>query len=146
MTNIEATLFGAGMGGIIGVIGTYIGAVKIMDRQLLLDAGRRLRESFQTELAILCANKEKIDAFFLLDRAFQKHAMAVNEFKYILRGNKCNSFDQAWQEYHCTNSGDGNLIHFLEQYNTIGVSVEERVKNRELAITRIGNILSFTVK
>lgn len=145
MTDTQATLTagiaGAIIGGVIGVIGTYIGAVLIANRQHLIEAGRRLREAFQEELAILQAS-EDIEVCDLLENAFKKHLIAVSEFKYILPKSKSIIFSQAWEQYHC--NPQLTHIHFLEQYSTIGGSREQKNNNRKLAIERIKHILSFT--
>lgn len=141
MTDVQATLLGTIIGGVIGVIGTYLGAMKIADRQRFIDAGRRLREAFQDELAIL-RGPDDCDAFTLLNSSFKKHLIAITEFRYVLHGNKIESFNRAWLTYHCTS--EAPFIHLLEQYDTKTGSREQRNKNRELAIQRINRILSFT--
>ena len=144
MTDTQATLTagiaGAIIGGVIGIIGTYIGAVRIANRQHLVEAGRRLRDAFQEELAILQAS-EDIEVCDLLKSAFKKHLIAVSEFKYILPKSKSIIFSQAWEQYHC--HPELTHIQFLEQYSTIG-SREQKNSNRKLAIERIKHILSFT--
>ena len=141
MTDVEATLWGTVIGGFIGVIGTYFGAMKIAKRQRFIDTGLRLREAFQEELAILQVS-EDCDAVAHLTSAFKKHFIAISEFRYVLPSCKLNSFDEAWRNYHCTS--EPPYIHLLEQYDTRSGSGEQQNKNRELAIQRIRHILSFT--
>lgn len=138
ITGIVSTI----LGGVIGVVGTYIGAVRIANRQRLLDAGLRLREAFQDEITLLQIGGN-IDACHLLECAFKKHLIAVSEFKYILPKRKRVAFDQAWQQYHCFQGPP--YIHFLEQYNTVGGRMEQREKNRQTVIQRLNHILSFTL-
>ncbi len=141
MTEVQATLIGALLGGIIGVVGTYLGAIRIANRRFLIDAGTRLREAFNDELASLKAPGE-IDALTLLESAFKKHLIAFSEFNRRLPKCKRPALNQAWQDYHCHPRPP--FIHFLEQYTTRTGSMEEKKKNRDLAIERIEHILSFT--
>ncbi len=145
MSDAQATIFagivGAILGGIIGVVGTYLGAVKIANRRFIVDAGTKLREAFQDELATLKAPGE-VDALSLLESAFKKHLIAISEFNRRLPKCKRCAFNQAWQDYHCYPQPP--FIHFLEQYTTTTGSMEEKEKNRNLAIERIEHILSFT--
>ena len=141
MTNTEATLLAAIIGGVIGIVGTYVGAILIANRDRRIDAGRRLREAFQDELATLKAPGE-IDALTLLESAFKKHLIAISEFNYRLPKCKRSAFDQAWQHYYCYPQQP--FYPFLEQYTTTTGSMEQKKKNRNLAIERIEHILSFT--
>lgn len=144
MTNTEATLLAAIIGGIIGIVGTYLGAILIANRDRRINARRRLREAFQDELASLevLAIPGEGDAFDILSGAFKKHFIAISEFTHIINRCKRNAFNQAWQDYHCYPKPP--FPHFLEQYDTKTGSIEQRKKNRELAIERIKHILSFT--
>jgi len=144
MTNTEATLLAAIIGGVIGIVGTYSGAILIANRDRRIDAGRRLREAFQDELASLevLPIPGEGDAFDMLNGAFKKHLIATSEFARLVSRCKRNSFNQAWQDYHCYPKPP--FPHFLEQYDTRTGSIEQRKKNRELAIQRVKHILSFT--
>lgn len=145
MTDVQANLLSGIIGAVIGGVIGFIGSNKIANRQIIVDAGYRLRDAFRDELAAFEA-PGKIDAYSLLDRGFQKHLKAITEFRYALPKRKHQAFDQAWQEYHCIGgTGDAPLVHFLEQYTTNGVSLGEGHANRQLAIQRIKQILSFTV-
>jgi hypothetical protein len=143
MTNTEATLLAAIIGGVIGIVGTYAGAILIANRDRRIDAGRRLREAFQDELASLevLPIPGEVDAFGILNSAFKKHLIAISEFAHVIPRCKRNLFSQAWQQYHCY--PEPPFTHFLEQYDTRTGSIEQRKKNRELAIERIKHILSF---
>jgi hypothetical protein len=141
MTLLSAVV-GAILGAIIGGICTYLGAVRMAGRERLLDAGRRLREAFQLELAVLEGKGDKVNTSVVLENAFQKHLIAVNDFRYALTGCKRDAFNQAWEQYHCTDSGNNKFIHSLDQY---GGFPSERDENRKLAIDKINHILSFTV-
>jgi hypothetical protein len=141
MTDVQATLLGALLGGIIGVVGTYLGAIRIANRQFLIDAATKLREAFRDELATVQAPGEVV-ALNLLEDAFKKHLIAISEFNRRLPKCKRRAFNQAWQDYHCYPQPP--FIHFLEQYTTRTGSIEQKKKNRSLAIERIEHILSFT--
>lgn len=140
MTNAEATLLAAIVGGVIGIIGTYLGAIRIANRRFLIDAGTKFREAFQGELATLEVPGD-IDAFTILQSAFKRHLIAISEFNRRLPKCKRAGYIQAWKDYHCHPEAH---IHFLEQYDTVTGSTEQREKNRVLAIKRIKHILSFT--
>ena len=144
MTNTEATLLAAIIGGVIGIVGTYAGAILIANRNRRIDAGRKLREAFQDELVSLevLPIPGEVDAFDTLNGASKKHLIAISEFSCALSRCKRSAFNQAWQQYHCY--PEPPFTHFLEQYDTRTGSIEQRKKNRELAIERIKHILSFT--
>ena len=141
MTGVQATLLGALLGGIIGVVGTYLGAIRIANRRFLIDAGTKLREAFNDELASLKAPGQ-IDALPLLESGFKKHLIAISEFNRRLSKCKRPAFNQAWQDYHC--HPQPPFIHSLNQYTTRTGSMEQKKKNRDLAVERIEHILSFT--
>ena len=102
MTEIEAILWGAVIGGTIGIVGTYIGAIKLARINNKSLAGMRLREAFAPELAKLQHPERSGVAEFaeILERAFEKHQMAVNEFRFFLTGDELTSFNKAWREYY----------------------------------------------
>jgi len=140
MNVVQATLLGALLGGIIGVVGTYLGAIRIANKQFLIDAGTKFRAAFHDELATLKA-QEKIDAINILESAFKKHLIAISEFVRRLPRCKRATFNQAWENYYCH---PATKIQHLVQYDTVTGSTDQRKKNRELAIKRIEHILSFS--
>lgn len=143
------------MGAIIGVgsaiIGALVGAligyrlsISLSNITAFNEAGRKLREAFYDELATLDGGSIKdIDAHDILEIAFKKHMIAFWEFNVHIAESKRSAFNQAWQKYHCCPKTD---IHLLEQYDTVTGSMEQREKNRKLAIKNIQDIISFTNK
>ena len=147
MNEIQATLLtgfcGAILGGAIGVIGTYVGATRIAARDRLADAGRRMREAFYDELAALEVDGGRdLRAHTLLESAFKKHLIAVSEYMHILSMERRRTIAAAWVQYHCCQGKPE--MHFLEQYNTVAGSTDQRDSNRRLAIERIRHLLSLT--
>ncbi|MGA2467807.1 MAG: hypothetical protein ABSH06_26100 [Thermodesulfobacteriota bacterium] len=96
MTNTEATLMAAIIGGVIGIVGTYAGAILIANRDRRIDAGRKFREAFQDELASLevLPIPGEADAFDILNGPFKKHLIAISEFSCILSRCKRNALNQ----------------------------------------------------
>jgi hypothetical protein len=131
--------------GGFGIAGTLLGA--LINHILSFDrsrrdakrfAGLKLREAFAPELARLQTQgsfslPESSD---LLERAFEKHHMAVNEFRFYLTGNELEAFTSVWEEYYKDPTG-GDKPYF-SQY--MALSREDIQK----AIDRITAILELT--
>lgn len=145
MTDAEATLVagisGAIIGGVIGVIGTYIGSIRISQQQRFVDAGRRLREAFHDEMATLRSDRH-VNAATLLEDAFKKHLIAVTEFSYVLPESKRSYYYHTWNDYCSIPDHPGAT--FFEQYLSGHGNIQDSENNVKLAIERINNILSFT--
>lgn len=104
MTDADATLLAAAVGligGAIGIIGTYSGAIRIARRNNRVMAGMRLREAFARELSMLQYHEGYgiAEIPHILKTAFEKHHTAVNEFRFFLTGNELESFNKTWKEY-----------------------------------------------
>ncbi|MBI4232725.1 hypothetical protein HY605_05845 [Candidatus Peregrinibacteria bacterium] len=65
-------------------------------------AGMRLRDAFAPELARLqYPEGYRITEFsHMLEAAFGKHQMAINEFRFFLKNDELASFNEAWKEYY----------------------------------------------
>ena len=122
------------VGGIIGIIGTYMGSVRLSRINNKHLAGLRLREAFSIELSALQFSESKTEheIITILESSFNKHYMAINEFRFFL--NRCSllSFNKAWDEYYKNPIG-GNPPDFSQYMGDIN-----------LALTRINKILEFT--
>ena len=105
LTAFEIALIAGGF----GITGTLLGA--LINHYLSLGrsrhdakrfAGFRLREAFAPELAKLQHPEGRGIAEFsdILETAFEKHQMAVNEFRFFLTDDKLDSFNKAWREYY----------------------------------------------
>jgi hypothetical protein len=141
LTAFEIALIAGGF----GIVGTLLGA--LVNHILSFDrsrrdakrfAGLKLRESFAPELARLQTQQNFLlpESSDLLERAFEKHHMAVNEFRFFLAGDELDSFTKAWEEYYKDPTGSDKP--YFSQY--MALSKEDIQK----AIDRIKAILEFT--
>lgn len=134
--------------GGFGIIGTMLGAwlnhhLSIIrshfDTRRLI--GTRLREAFYPELFSLKFHPTTVtEVSNLLESAFIKHQIAVNEFRLFLTDKELTGFSKAWQNYY----------GYPETYQTPldGPSFEKyhkanNFKGREEAIKNINAILAF---
>ncbi len=139
LDNIISALAGAVVGGII----TYIGSVKISQRNITSHGAMKLISAFNNELAILTnPDNSSVDVYPVISNAFQKHLAAVIEFRSYLSQCDRPRLDKAWKEYHCH---EETGLPFLEQYAPEG-SVDNRKQINNLAVSRINNIIKFAEK
>jgi hypothetical protein len=134
MTETEATLVGALVGGAIGVIGTYFGALRIERIKIRYVVNNKLREAFAIELATLQRADEKFNHISLLDSSFLKHQIAVNEFTDFLDRFELFAFNKAWHKYYnypkqIKNPLDGPF--FETKYPNTPYGRSEAIKNIE---------------
>lgn len=125
--------------GGLGILGTLLGAwiafrfaLEVARRDSKKLAAKQLREAFAIEVARL-QHLDGIDYFQtrdILEGAFDKHQMAVNEFGFFLDNTRLKSLTTAWKEY-CTI--EGIYDHFY-QYD----------KDPHTAIDRINTIIALT--
>ncbi|HJW87741.1 MAG TPA: hypothetical protein VJ440_13995 [Candidatus Brocadiaceae bacterium] len=138
MTDAVAILLAAAVGlitGAIGILGTYAGAIRLARRNNRSLAGMRLREAFIRELSLLQHPEGRgiAEIPHILKIAFEKHQMAVNEFRFFLTGDELNAFNKAWKEY-------GDYPDF-NKYIVLPTTAEKDIQK---AIERINAILEFT--
>lgn len=138
MTDADATLLAAAVGligGAIGIIGTYSGAIGIARRNNRVMAGMRLREAFARELSMLQYREGYglPEIPHILKTAFEKHHVAVNEFRFFLTGNELESFNKTWKEY--------NDYPDFNKYIVLPATEEKDIQK---AIDRIEAIRKFT--
>ena len=97
----------------------------------------RLREAFATEIAKLQHSEGYglTQVPHILQSALEKHQMAINEFRFFLKGTELDSFNKAWKEYYSDPYEDKPNFN---QY------IELDVGETQKAIDRIMAILEFT--
>lgn len=120
------------------------------------EAGKNLRNAFTPELAALRspASDNPPDPYNLLFGAFERHRIAVTEFRRFLKGRTQRDFDIAWQKYYSYNdTEDGEepnspevkgeiSFEYLIKYGPGWENIPEKVC-RKRAVDNIENILKF---
>lgn len=124
------------IGALVGSFITYQLALKLAGHNARRDAGRRLREAFAPELAVLdpVTGSRDLNVESLLQSAWPRHRAAVSEFSFHLPPSKRAAFEAAWHEYYEV----GGSIRFYDYY--IGDGENPRKSFQE----RVGAILEFT--
>ncbi|MEW6613872.1 MAG: hypothetical protein AB1401_00145 [Thermodesulfobacteriota bacterium] len=108
--------------------------IHINNRKL---AGMRLRDAFNPELAKL-QHSEKyhfLQIPHILKVALERHQAAINEFRFFLEGDELDSFNKAWDEYHCD-----RYTHKTDLDKHMPLSA----KDIQTSISQIQAILKFT--
>jgi hypothetical protein len=121
MTEIQATILGAIIGAIlgggIGVVGTYFGAVNISNRErkvkLFNDTAEALRIALIKTIQRLDFHK---GAFTIIKEDFIIHDELRRRFELCLDDNAINGFKKAWDNYkywhdNIANQSDGEIIY-----------------------------------
>ena len=102
-------LIGVWIGGIVSrkasmeaISATHKNAIELIYINNKKFAGLRLREAFSPELSKLQHPEGYgiAEIPHLLEIAFQKHQIAINEFRFFLAGDELISFNKAWNEYY----------------------------------------------
>jgi len=137
LTAYDIALIGGGftvLGALIGASVTYCLALELARRNAKRDAGRRLREAFALELALMHPEhgKKDIKVEQILQDAFPKHSQAVIEFAFHLKDNEKKKFLKTWKEYYMVGGG----VRFFDYY--MGKD------SRQLFTDRVNAILEFT--
>lgn len=109
------------------------------------DAVNKFRDAFKSELLSLNTSltENYIDACDLLKPAFEKHRLAIFDFRPFLKGKKQKGFDQAWRNYYGYDGNQKVKIEFLFKYSGDGYEGEESRNRRSLAISNIEKLLEF---
>ena len=141
ITPYEIALIGGGftiVGVLIGSLVTYLFSVKLADNNSRREAGRRLREAFAEELALLHPEnlQNDLNVGLVLKEAFPKHSRAVIEFSYYLHNSEKQSFQEAWKSYSLI-GGSVSLFDYYMRDN-------KKTNPREIFAQRINTILEFT--
>lgn len=141
--------FGAVSGGAVGaLISHYLTKSRnIEDRKIKTfnDASAKFRDAFKSELLALNTSLtiNYIDAHDLLQSAFEKHRLAVFDFRPFLHGKRLAGFDQAWRNYYGFDGNQNVKVEFLAKYSGDGYGGEEKRRRRSLAVTNIEKLLEF---
>ncbi len=101
-----------------------------------IKASENFLNSFEQEMLVL-RNEGDITVYETLRNSFDRHQLAVNEFKRYLKGRKFSAFNDAWHEYHHNPNGKR-----LQQYMSTS-NYEETKKRRLLALQRLEAVLAF---
>ena len=138
---------------ILGACITYFFALQLAKKNACREAGRRLREAFAPELAVLHPTSGDADARAHTDKvlaeAFPKHREAITEFRFYLSAKEREEFEEAWRKYYEV----GGSVRFFDYMP--GLRSETRGANGELVIEtgsyecfqeRVHAILKFTNK
>lgn len=147
MTDTEATLIagiaGAIVGGTIGVVGTYLGAIKIYKRQEHNKAIINFYTVFEPTLAFLyLAKKHRIpsdkgispaDVDKFLRDAILNHAAAIEKFRPHISESKGTAYQEAWEKYRY----DVCNVGFISQ------DFNQNINAYEVFESLIHNILQF---
>ena len=126
------TIVGAFLGSYI----TYRFALVISNVNARHDAGRRLREAFAYEMAVLhpATGDKGFDVERLLQASWLKHHSAVSEFACHLPPEKRAPFEQAWRDYYEVGGG----IRFFDYYT--GDNPRQKFQERVEAILKFTQI------
>jgi len=102
------------IGVLIGALMTYRFSLKLMQKSMKLEAGRRLVAAFSDELAALDpVNKKKdLNVEQLLHNSFNKHYTAILEFSGYLDAGDKKVFFEAWENYYKV----GGSVRFYDYY------------------------------
>lgn len=140
---------GSVAGGIIGAIaGHYLTKSRnTEDRKIkeFNEASAKFRDAFKSELLSLntALTENYIDACDLLKAAFEKHRLAVFDFRLFLKGKRQGEFEQAWRDYYGYDEDQNVRVEFLLKYAGRGFGGEEARNRRSLAIANIEKLLEF---
>jgi hypothetical protein len=109
------------------------------------EAARRFRDAFKEELLALSPNLSKWekDTSEILEAAFEKHRIAVFDFKPFLSKDELAGFHQAWGDYYRYENTPESTVHGLAQYSGKGHGYTEARRLRLLAAERIERLLEF---
>jgi hypothetical protein len=134
-----AALPGAVVGAFIGAAITFWFSLRLAEINAKRLAGMKLRAAFAPEIAKLTHPQDMTvrGSSNLLEQSFEKHLIAVNEFRFFLEGETLEGFDRAWREYY---GGPADRRPNLIQYANVDA------EQMEEALSRIEAILAFTKK
>jgi hypothetical protein len=131
-------------GGIIGIAGTFFGAICLNRINDIRIAKTRLHEAFAPELAALKnpSSNNPPDPSVLLIAAFDKHRTAVAAFQHFIKGYRRRCFNTAWYNYYSYDDTGKGSTEYLIKYSP-GWEGKPIQECRELAIKNIEELLKF---
>lgn len=147
MTDIQATLVGAIIGGIIGVVGTYVGAIYISKKQNRTLASSKFRDAFTTTLAQLDLTQKhkgihdppRIDEHLVA--ALHIQAEAIESYRFFVPKNKQPEYQKAWDDYYKTAQGGTFREEFIGKNDPL-ISYSEGYEYKVIS-QKIHDILQF---
>src|SRR4051812_5739845 len=108
MIDAVTTLFLTTVPVVAALVGAWVGArlthrhaIALADSNARRFAGVKLREAFAPEIAKFSGPLNMIGSTDILEAAFEKHHIAVNEFRFYLSAKKQGAFYKAWHDYYC---------------------------------------------
>jgi hypothetical protein len=109
------------------------------------EAASKFRTAFKNELLALnpALSRSTADTAEILEGAFDKHRLAVFDFRPFLSSKSVHGFDKAWNEYYRYDNATDGIIHGLNKYSGVGHGYEEKKRLRLLAAKRIEKLLYF---
>lgn len=147
MSNVEATLWGAVIGGGIGFISAYAASVLTAKFHMFNVSAQKLRDAF-TSIRVKVndpriTDTAELEAFFFAE--FYKQQLAITDFHFVLRAKNIPAFEKAWHQYYewedCQKApNEPCFVQYTMPKHDGGVSF----KSRQLANERIDAILAFT--
>lgn len=113
------SLLTAIIGGIIGIVGTYIGAVKIAKRQALREASDNFIDIFETIKATISQNPDLNIRGIVDDILKKNYTIQFSTMKTLsrrLRSNKSQALRTTWKKY-IDPDNCGNDEPFISYYS-----------------------------
>ena len=141
--------FGTVVGGIVcATAAHYLTKSRNIENRRIKEfngAAAKFRTAFKDELLALnpALSHNFTDTAELLEAVFDKHRMAVFDFRPFLSSESIQGFDKAWQEYYRYDNAPEHIIHGLNKYSGVGHGYEEKMRLRLLAAERIEKLLCF---
>ena len=117
LIGVGGTRIGTIVGAILGAWLTHRYAVTLADSNAKRFAGMKLREAFAPEIAKFSDPKRlnMITSAGILESAFEKHQLAVDEFRFYLTGIEAEAFHKAWHDYYCAPDGEIDFSGYIDE-------------------------------
>lgn len=145
-------------GFILGLVGSAVGALiahfltksrNIDDRRIkeFNAAASEFRSAFKDEWLALnpALSSSSVDTTVLLKTAFDKHRLAVFDFRPFLPIESIAGFDKAWKKYYAYDNAPEGTAHGLDKYSGAGHGYKEKKRLRLLAAEQIESLFDFAV-
>ena len=144
-------VIGTCLGAIIGIVGTYLVAIRIAHRQDFNKAAAIFRSAFIEEKRLLSQRHTydvvtKKGVYDILKAAIIRHEKAMIRFREYLTEREKRCFDKAWKEYYSEGEANYCLCDYETKFDekTGKPDLEFEKGLMKLALTRIDELLKFT--